>query len=156
MLYMFDNVAGRIPLRTLEVVWTAPVVEQLGLYDRLSPGGSSPALQDLLAQKANPEFNNPCGLCDPFLDWGAAEGWSGGRWPDYCWGSPTERSATAASTWSSAVPAAGHRAVRGASVPVLDAGSTRPCSGGAGTDRLVGDRATAQRAPFEWKDMLRV
>ena len=30
MLYMFDNVAGRIPLRTLEVVWTAPVVEQLG------------------------------------------------------------------------------------------------------------------------------
>ena len=73
MLYMFDAVPGRIPLRTLEVLWTAPVVEQLGVYDRLSPGGSS-ALQDLLAQKANPEFNNPCGLCDPFLDWGAAGG----------------------------------------------------------------------------------
>lgn len=73
MLYLFEHSPGRLPLRTLEVLWTAPGVDQVGLYDRLSPGASG-ALGDLLAQKANPEFNNPCGLCDPFLDWGAFGG----------------------------------------------------------------------------------
>lgn len=73
MLYMFESIPGRIPLRTLEGLWTAPLMEQLGVYERLSPGASA-ELQNLLAQKANPEFNNPCGLCDPFLDWGDAGG----------------------------------------------------------------------------------
>jgi hypothetical protein len=73
MLYLFEHSPGRLPLRTLEVLWTAPGIDQVGLYDRLSPGASG-ALGDLLAQKANPEFNNPCGLCDPFLDWGAFGG----------------------------------------------------------------------------------
>ena len=29
---------GRLPLRTLEAFWSAPVIDQLNLYDRLSPG----------------------------------------------------------------------------------------------------------------------
>lgn len=73
MFHLFESTAGRLPLRTLEVIWTAPLVDQLGIYNRLSPGSSS-ALATLLVQKGNPEFNNPCGLCDPFLDWGTAGG----------------------------------------------------------------------------------
>lgn len=73
MLFLFEHSPARLPLRSLEVLWTAPFVDQLDVYERLSPGAST-ALGDLLVQKANPEFNNPCGLCDPFLDWGVLGG----------------------------------------------------------------------------------
>ena len=69
LLFLYGQTPGRLPLRTMEAVWTAPGIDQLGVYNRLSPG-SYDAFGDLLRQKGNIEFNNPCGLCDPFLDWG--------------------------------------------------------------------------------------
>ena len=73
VFHLFEATGGRLPLRTLDAFWTAPVVEQLGLYGHLSSTGFATYAQ-LLTQKANPEFNNTCGLCDPFLDWGTAGG----------------------------------------------------------------------------------
>lgn len=64
-----ETVPGRLPLRTLEAFWSAPVVDQINLYDRLSPSGDG-NFQELLVQYGNPEFNNPCGVCDPFVDYG--------------------------------------------------------------------------------------
>lgn len=69
----YDRPISGIPNRTAEVFWTAPGVQQLGLLDKLIPGGSNQFL-DTLEQRANPEFNSPCGLCDPFVDWGHAGG----------------------------------------------------------------------------------
>ncbi len=65
----WEHYPGRLPLRTLESFWTAPVVQQVDLYGRLSPG-SETQYQDLLQLHGNPEFNNPCGVCDPFVDYG--------------------------------------------------------------------------------------
>ena len=67
----YEAFPGRLPLRTLEGFWTAPVIEQVNLYDRLSPGGQD-LFQTLLKLRGNPEFNNPCGVCDPFVDYGHA------------------------------------------------------------------------------------
>jgi hypothetical protein len=71
---LFDSKPGRLPYETVEAFWTAPGVSQLGLYDRFSNGGGAGTLLDLLAAHANPEFNNSCGLCAPFLDWGPLGG----------------------------------------------------------------------------------
>lgn len=67
----YEEFPGRVPLRTLEGFWTAPVIQQLNLYERLSPGGED-LFQTLLRLRGNPEFNNPCGVCDPFVDYGHA------------------------------------------------------------------------------------
>lgn len=67
----YEQFPGRLPLRTLEGVWTAPVIQQVNLYERLSPGGED-LFQTLLKLRGNPEFNNPCGVCDPFVDYGHA------------------------------------------------------------------------------------
>lgn len=64
-----ETIPGRLPLRTLEAIWDAPVLSQLNLYDRLSPMGNG-NFQDLLVQYGNPEFNNPSGMFDPFVDYG--------------------------------------------------------------------------------------
>ena len=65
----YEAIPGRLPLRTLEAFWSAPVIGQLNLYDRLSPGGDG-NFQELLVQYGNPEFNNPSGMFDPFVDYG--------------------------------------------------------------------------------------
>ena len=70
LMMTFEHLPGRLPLRTLDFLWTAPGVSQLNLYDRLSAPGSSTLFTDVLNQHGNPEFNNSCGLCDPFVDWG--------------------------------------------------------------------------------------
>lgn len=63
-----------VPFLSVEGIWEAPGVAQMGLYERLN--GSEPTeLGWLLERYANPEFNNPCGLCLPIHDfgpWGAA------------------------------------------------------------------------------------
>lgn len=65
----------RLPYASLEALWTAPVVGQLQVYQRLS-GGIDPAAESrqLLSRFASPEFTNPCGLCTPLIDFGLAPG----------------------------------------------------------------------------------
>ena len=74
ILFDFQQVPGRLPYRSIEGLWSAPGVEQLGLYARLEQV-SYPSNTDVLALRGNLEFNNPCGLCDPFVDWGRTGGW---------------------------------------------------------------------------------
>lgn len=67
---LYDHYPGRLPLRSLAGFWDAPVIAQLQLYERLSPSGTGPELFDLLTLHANPELNNSCGVCEPFVDFG--------------------------------------------------------------------------------------
>lgn len=67
---LYDHYPGRLPLRSLAGFWDAPGIAQLDLYSRLSPAGTGPELFDLLTLHANPEFNNSCGVCEPFVDFG--------------------------------------------------------------------------------------
>ncbi|GAA2031721.1 hypothetical protein GCM10009756_25010 [Pseudokineococcus marinus] len=64
---------GRLPYESVQMVWDAPGVSSLGLYDRWS---ASPPLasQDLLERFGNPEFNNPGGLLVPVVDLGVVGG----------------------------------------------------------------------------------
>lgn len=71
---LHEAAPDRVPYRTLEALWTAPGVEQLNLYATLSPGHGPGEFQEVLARYGNPEFNNPCGVCDPFVDWGPLGG----------------------------------------------------------------------------------
>lgn len=72
---------NRLPFDTLEGVWTAPGIEQFGLYEKLS-GHARPYTReatdslyfDVLRQYANPEFNNSSGYGGVFVDYG----WIGG------------------------------------------------------------------------------
>jgi hypothetical protein len=66
--------SGRLPYFVLEAFWTAPGVGSLGLYDRLAGGSAVDAYAEVLEQRANPEFNNPCGLCSPLVDLGTSGG----------------------------------------------------------------------------------
>lgn len=65
---------GRLPYTSLEAVWTAPGVEQLDLYDRLTGRDREQAYERLLGTYASPEFNNPGGLPAPFVDFGVGGG----------------------------------------------------------------------------------
>jgi hypothetical protein len=62
-----------LPRETLLAVWEAPVVSQLDLYERLSPPNMISNF-DLLVAYANPEFNSPCGICGPLIEWGTPIG----------------------------------------------------------------------------------
>ncbi|MGE2713321.1 O-antigen polymerase [Mycolicibacterium litorale] len=75
------NVAGREPLTTLEFLWDAPGVRQLGLYDQLAGNfpGRNGVVTDadyvaMLTNHGNPEFNNATGFSIPYLDYGTAGG----------------------------------------------------------------------------------
>lgn len=70
----YDNYPGRLPYTSLEAVWTAPLVEQAEVYDRLVGRDSSEHYQALLRTYGNPEFNNPGGLPAPFIDFGRVGG----------------------------------------------------------------------------------
>jgi oligosaccharide repeat unit polymerase len=74
------NWPGRWPFDTMDGFWSAPGIEQFGLYEKLS-GNPSPYQRgnvspyfDMLAQFGNPEFNNQSGYVGPFIDYG----WIGG------------------------------------------------------------------------------
>lgn len=60
---------AQVPFRTLEGLWSAPGVATAGLYEALN-GGPPPAVGAVLSQYGNPEFNNPCGICSPLIDYG--------------------------------------------------------------------------------------
>lgn len=65
---------GRLPYSSLEALWTAPGAAQLDLYRRLTGQGGSDALNTVLQQHGNPEFNNPGGLAVPLFDFGILGG----------------------------------------------------------------------------------
>lgn len=72
---IYDNLRwpGRVPYDTLEVVWTAPGLENV--YNTLPPHRAAFPLgptdySTLLTQHGNPEFNNPSGYTGPFTDYG--------------------------------------------------------------------------------------
>lgn len=70
----YDTYPGRLPYASIEAVWTAPVVEQLDVYDRLVGRDSSEHYERLLQTYGSPEFNNPGGLAAPIVDFGRAGG----------------------------------------------------------------------------------
>lgn len=72
LLYEADP--ARLPFGSIEAVWTAPVVAQLGGYERLTGIDPSAAYFQTIDLYANPEFNSPGGLAIPFLDYGTAGG----------------------------------------------------------------------------------
>lgn len=69
-----DRYPGRLPYTSVEALWTAPGVEQVGLYDRLAGRDRSAQYDAILETYGNPEFNNPGGLASPFVDFGPAGG----------------------------------------------------------------------------------
>ncbi|KUI39754.1 O-antigen polymerase [Mycobacterium sp. GA-2829] len=79
--YTHLNVPTRRPLTTLQFLWDAPGVRNIGLYDQLAgrfPGRNGP-VQDadygfVLQHYGNLEFNNSSGYAVPFLDYGPAGG----------------------------------------------------------------------------------
>ena len=64
----------RLPYYVLEGFWTAPGIEQLDLYGRLSGREPGADYEQLLLQRTNPEFSNPCGICSPVIDLGTLGG----------------------------------------------------------------------------------
>jgi hypothetical protein len=71
---LHDDAPGRLPHHSLAALWTAPVVEQLGLYEALSGQDHSEVYTTMLEQHGNPEFNSPSGLAIPFVDYGTVGG----------------------------------------------------------------------------------
>lgn len=71
---------NRWPYDTIEGFWSAPGVETVGLYERLSghvpPYNRTDASPyfDVLRHYGNPEFNNPSGYAAPFADYGLIGG----------------------------------------------------------------------------------
>lgn len=72
---------SRLPYHTIEAIWVAPGVDSFGLYERI--GGHPPPIEEgdprslydvMLAQYANPEFNNQSGYGSVFGDYGAIGG----------------------------------------------------------------------------------
>ena len=71
LMYSSDK---RLPYGSIEAVWTAPLVSQLGAYERLTGLVEPDAFSTTLSQYGNPEFNSPGGLGIPFVDYGHVGG----------------------------------------------------------------------------------
>lgn len=65
---------GRLPYSSFEGFWTAPGVQDLHLYERLTGVDGPTASATLLQQYGTPEFNNPGGLSVPLVDFGVPGG----------------------------------------------------------------------------------
>lgn len=65
---------GRLPYSVIEFFWTAPGISQLNLYRRLAGENAQHAFLTAIAHYGSPEFNNPGGLGQPFLDLGTVGG----------------------------------------------------------------------------------
>lgn len=82
LVYHYLDWPGRWPYDTMEGFWTAPGIEQFGLYTRLTghplpysgKGSVVTPLTVMLTQHGNPEFNNPSGYVAPFIDYGMVGG----------------------------------------------------------------------------------
>jgi oligosaccharide repeat unit polymerase len=71
---LYEPEPGRLPNDSLGSFWSAPGIAQAHLYERLSSPGSATRFDEVLVQHGNPEFNNPCGICQPFTDFGTIGG----------------------------------------------------------------------------------
>jgi hypothetical protein len=69
----YEGYPGRVPYESVEAVWTAPVIARLLPYPGPSP---SVARATNLRLHGNPEYNSPCGLLTPYLDWGTGGGFA--------------------------------------------------------------------------------
>jgi hypothetical protein len=65
---------NRLPYDSIQAFWTAPGIAQLHLYYRLTMQNGDDLLNTVLAQRGNPEFNNPGGLAVPTIDFGKIGG----------------------------------------------------------------------------------
>jgi hypothetical protein len=70
----YGRYPNRVPYLSLEALWTAPVVAQLGVYKDLNHQDDEEHAAEVLKQHGNPEFNSPGGLSIPFLDYGTVGG----------------------------------------------------------------------------------
>lgn len=60
----------RLPYATVEGLWTAPLVEQIDAYQRLSGRDYGEEYRRVLDTYGTREFNSPSGLATPFVDFG--------------------------------------------------------------------------------------
>lgn len=70
---LLDQNPPSAPYLSVQGLWEAPGVAQSGIYGWLNPAGPGD-FSWLLSAYANPEFNNPCGLCLPLHDFGLLGG----------------------------------------------------------------------------------
>ncbi len=70
----YNNGDARLPYGSAEAFWTAPVVSQLHLYERLTGSVQPDDYDTILRQYGNPEFNSTGGLAIPFVDYGVVGG----------------------------------------------------------------------------------
>lgn len=70
---LHEPATAKVPYLSIQALWEAPGISQLNLYGILN-GGPPADFSVVLKMFGNPEFNNECGLCDPFVDWGPVGG----------------------------------------------------------------------------------
>jgi oligosaccharide repeat unit polymerase len=70
----YGDYPNRIPNKTLEALWRAPVISELKVYETLNGRDDDVHFNEVLRQHGNPEFNNSGGLAMPFLDYGTTGG----------------------------------------------------------------------------------
>lgn len=66
---LLTHAQSGVPYLSVQGVWEAPGVAQSGIYQQLNPAGP-PEVKAIFTAYGNPEFNNPCGICLPILDFG--------------------------------------------------------------------------------------
>jgi hypothetical protein len=74
LLMTYGTYPGRVPYYSLEAFWTAPVISNLDLYQRVSGHDAPNEFATVLEQHASPEFNTPGGLAVPFVEFGTVGG----------------------------------------------------------------------------------
>jgi oligosaccharide repeat unit polymerase len=64
----------RMPFFTTDAIWNAPVIGQVHAYKAITGEEGLARWDRILAEYANPEFNSPCGIAGPFVDYGRVGG----------------------------------------------------------------------------------
>jgi oligosaccharide repeat unit polymerase len=64
----------RMPFFTADAVWSAPVIGQVHAYKTITGEEGLERWDRILSEHANPEFNSPCGIAGPFVDYGRVGG----------------------------------------------------------------------------------
>ena len=74
-LYLtYGRYPNRIPYLSLEALWSAPLVSQLGVYEKLNHGSDAKYAEKILETHGSAEFNSPGGVAIPFVDFGTFGG----------------------------------------------------------------------------------
>jgi oligosaccharide repeat unit polymerase len=64
----------RMPFFTADAIWSAPIIGQLHAYKAITGEEGLERWDRILSEHANPEFNSPCGIAGPFVDYGRVGG----------------------------------------------------------------------------------